>query len=140
MCSQVSSEEWPSTKITPVNRPKGGMRSIAAAMLPASLRAGITTLPLGSSWSRAGGLATIQLVTPSCSSRGSWLSQRLGLALTEAFGRLEQRFQQPIMEREHQAGADMAEGLQPLQQPLNVDQGVEGVREQDHIEGFAVPQ
>ena len=34
----------------------------------------------------------------------------------------------------------MAEGLQPLQHSLDVDQGVEGVREQDHIEGFALPK
>ena len=41
--SHVLSREWPSTKISSTPAPIAGTRSTAAAMLPASLRAGITT-------------------------------------------------------------------------------------------------
>ncbi len=41
--SQVLSWEWPSTKMSSVPEPISGARNTAASMLPASLRAGITT-------------------------------------------------------------------------------------------------
>ena len=62
--------------------------------------------------------------------------RRLGLALAQLFGRLEQGLPEPVVETHHQPGAGMAKGLQPLQHPLHVMEGVEGVGQQDHIEGL----
>ena len=41
--SQVLSVEWPSMKMISVPSPISGVRCTAASMLPASLRAGMTT-------------------------------------------------------------------------------------------------
>ena len=64
--------------------------------------------------------------------------RRLGLALPQDFGGLEQRLPQPIVKTHHQPRARMTKGLQPFQHPLHVLQGVEGVGEQDYIERLAL--
>ena len=46
MVAQVSSVEFPSTKMSSVRLPMSGVRSMAAWMFPASFRAGTTTLTL----------------------------------------------------------------------------------------------
>ena len=62
--------------------------------------------------------------------------RRLRLALADQLGGLEQGLPEPVVETRHQPGARMAEGLQPLKHPLHILQDVEGVRQQDHIEGL----
>ena len=93
---QVLSLEWPSTKISSVPAPSSGVRSTAAWMLPASLRAGIMTETV----SGRGGQVTPRAGDEKNSQAEGWQQWR-----EQA---VEKFLQNPQLQRQKQAGLHSA--------------------------------